>query len=204
MYFCKDGLGIRMEILVGSKETTFWLADVGPNDSGNYSCVFSKPKYSLGEVTSVGQKSVFVHVKDFEDARIFIRNSSVSEGDTVDIKCAALESTTETFLHMYLCRNRLGVKKKVFEGSSGAHFTLRHIRGEGSGNYSCVYSKKTHTTDSVRCGNENSATLQVTENSSSSNRLTNVLPMFIPIPIVLLCVLGGTVVLCRKSNKKGE
>ncbi|KAL2077408.1 hypothetical protein ACEWY4_026912 [Coilia grayii] len=197
MYLCKNGVGIKMEVLTGPKETVFKLVDVGKNDSGNYSCVYSIPRHSLDDVTGVGEKSIFIHVKDFGQANTFIRNSIVSEGGHVDMKCAAFETKTQKTLKMYLCKNGIGVSIQN-EVSSEAHFTLTQVRREDSGNYSCVYSIKKHPTDSVRCTNEHSVTLQVTENSST--KLTSL----IPIPVILLCGVGATVMLCRKSFRKCE
>lgn len=52
-----------MKIITSLKETAFSFPDVKKEDSGNYSCVYSKVKHAVQTVTAVGQKSIFIQVK---------------------------------------------------------------------------------------------------------------------------------------------
>ncbi|KAI4901528.1 hypothetical protein NFI96_009954 [Prochilodus magdalenae] len=46
MYLCKNGVGVKMELLEQKDEHTFIFKNVSEQDSGNYSCVYSLNKYT--------------------------------------------------------------------------------------------------------------------------------------------------------------
>ncbi|XP_036441330.1 uncharacterized protein LOC118818232 isoform X2 [Colossoma macropomum] len=62
MYLCKNGVGVRMELLVNEKEHGFILRNVSVLDSGNYSCVYSLNKYPLRNLRALEQNSIQVQV----------------------------------------------------------------------------------------------------------------------------------------------
>lgn len=62
MYLCKNGAGIKMDVLTDTQETIFVLENVDKDDSGSYSCVYSKHRHQPWKVTAVGN-SIFIHVK---------------------------------------------------------------------------------------------------------------------------------------------
>ncbi|XP_028821044.1 uncharacterized protein LOC114772174 [Denticeps clupeoides] len=64
MYLCKNGFGIRMEMLTNLMDTTFPIKNVKIGDTGNYTCVYSKTKHIAKNVTGTGLNSIFITVAD--------------------------------------------------------------------------------------------------------------------------------------------
>lgn len=62
MYLCKNGVGIGIS-MVSKEAVIFELPNVHKNDSGNYSCVYSKTKHSVNEVTTTVNNCVIIQVK---------------------------------------------------------------------------------------------------------------------------------------------
>lgn len=63
MYLCKNGIGVRMEKFSGSNGVDFKLSQVTQEDTGNYSCVYSEGRLVAHQITTIGQKHVFIQVK---------------------------------------------------------------------------------------------------------------------------------------------
>ncbi|KAL2077409.1 hypothetical protein ACEWY4_026913 [Coilia grayii] len=163
MYLCKNGIGIRMEKFSGSNDVEFKLLQVTREDSGNYSCVYSAGRHVAHEITAIGQKHVFLQVKEFLSAKMYVRNSIIFEGDSVSLVCTGIGTETHQTLHMYLCKNGIGVSTEVAQGKEGVQFTLKRITRKDSGNYSCVYSFKKYHLVNISSINENSILVQVEE-----------------------------------------
>ncbi|XP_019908005.2 uncharacterized protein LOC109616494 isoform X2 [Esox lucius] len=53
-YLCKDGVGIQMAPMKKGAESIFLLKEVKKQDSGKYSCVYSKCKHPVSQVKSTG------------------------------------------------------------------------------------------------------------------------------------------------------
>lgn len=96
-------------------------------------------------------------------ARIFVVNTNVVEGNNVDIICVVLEAKTHRNLHIYLCKNGIGVNMVVAQQEE-AHFRLTQVRKEDSGNYSCVYSINKYYINNVTSTNEKSSIIHITGN----------------------------------------
>lgn len=74
IYLSKDGIGIRMRTLADSEEFIFILFDVKQNDSGNYSCVYSKTKVKVSQIKATGITSVFIQIHS--QPKLGIHNST--------------------------------------------------------------------------------------------------------------------------------
>ncbi|KAL2077522.1 hypothetical protein ACEWY4_027026 [Coilia grayii] len=61
IYFCKDGIGVGMDILHGS-DAEFTLRRLTQQDSGNYSCVYSEIKTTPSNVSAVGDNSIYIQI----------------------------------------------------------------------------------------------------------------------------------------------
>lgn len=108
----------------------------------------------------------FIYVSDFGLAHTFVKNRRVYEGDNIDLRCAVFEVSRQKTLHLYLCKNGIGVFMEVTQRME-ADFTLRRVRSKESGNYSCVYSIYKYNIGSVRSINEDSIIVQVIANRSN-------------------------------------
>ncbi|KAI4888516.1 hypothetical protein NFI96_025440 [Prochilodus magdalenae] len=189
MYLCKDGGGVMMEPLVNKDEYTFTLTKVTVQDSGSYSCVYSINKFPTRNVTS-GQNSAYIHVTgiaktaeqnsdlvqlsdalpDFRPAKIF-GNPLVKVGENIELKCIIFDkSKPSDRLHMYLCKNGVGVRMGPLEQSDEHTFILRNISEQDSGNYSCVYSPKKYTSNDVRASGQKTIQVQVTDASENPQK----------------------------------
>ncbi|CAB1339519.1 unnamed protein product, partial [Coregonus sp. 'balchen'] len=63
VYLCKNGVGIRIATLEkGEDDTIFTMKDVTREDSGNYSCVYSRDKLVPSQLTSTGENLVVFKV----------------------------------------------------------------------------------------------------------------------------------------------
>ncbi|XP_041929835.1 uncharacterized protein LOC121694010 isoform X1 [Alosa sapidissima] len=163
IYLCKDGVATRIERITRSKSIVFKIPQVAIKDSGNYSCVYSTEKQLVQRVTAVGHNTVFIQVREFGLGNIYRRNAVIFESASVDLICFGVETKTDRSLHVYLCKNGIGVNMDVARSDGIAIFTLGQVRREDSGNYSCVYSIKKHHPGNVTSTNERSVIIQVTE-----------------------------------------
>lgn len=96
-------------------------------------------------------------------ARLFVRDSQVLEGSDVDLKCSLLGTKTLKLLNVYLYKNGIGIFMDVAERDE-VIFTLRQVRSEDSGNYSCVYSLKKYLPGNLTVTNVSSVVIQVLGN----------------------------------------
>ncbi|CAB1339520.1 unnamed protein product, partial [Coregonus sp. 'balchen'] len=63
VYICKNGVGMRMKVLEkGEYDTSFTMKDVTKEDSGNYSCVYTRDKLVPSHVFSSGKNLVAIQV----------------------------------------------------------------------------------------------------------------------------------------------
>nr|XP_014030874.1 unnamed protein product [Salmo salar] len=160
-YLCKNGVGMKMKVLEkGENDAIFTMKNVTREDSGNYSCVYTRDKPVPSHLKSTGENLLVFHVdggwKEIYPAKIF-GPSNVTEGEKVNFKC----STTgirgpEDKLHFYLCKNGVGMKMKVLEkGENDAIFTMKNVTREDSGNYSCVYTRDKPVPSHLKSTGEN-------------------------------------------------
>ncbi|KAI4876469.1 hypothetical protein NFI96_017396, partial [Prochilodus magdalenae] len=185
MYLCKDGRGVMMEPLVNKDEYTFTLRKVTVQDSGSYSCVYSINKYPTKNVTASGQNSVYIHVTgiaktneqnsecvqlsddppDFRPAEIF-GPPRVKVGGNIQLKCNSFDkSESSDNLHMYLCKNGVGVMMEPLGKKDDYTFILRNVSVQDSGNYSCVYSLTKYTLKNVSTSGHKTIQVQITDDS---------------------------------------
>ncbi|XP_062380243.1 uncharacterized protein LOC134068576 [Sardina pilchardus] len=196
MFLCKNGVRIKMETVIAKRECTFQLPNVTKEDSGNYTCVY---KQTSNTVTGVGKNSIFIQVKDFMMAQIFVNTPHVFEGDNVSVKCTNFKAKPQKGPHIYLCKNETGVQMNTaHEGDTS--FTPRHVRKEDSGYYSCVYSIKKHLLSKVTLTIfKNSVIIEVKEqgkntssnHTSSQNTPSQTRIIWVTIPVIFLCIVGA-------------
>ncbi|KAM9547534.1 uncharacterized protein ACWYII_037261 [Salvelinus alpinus] len=63
LYLCKNGVGLKMKVLEkGEDDTIFTMKDVTREDSGNYSCVYTRDKPVHSHLKSTGENLIVFHV----------------------------------------------------------------------------------------------------------------------------------------------
>ncbi|KAI4883586.1 hypothetical protein NFI96_033206 [Prochilodus magdalenae] len=98
MYLCKNGIGMKIELLQNKDHYVFTLRNVSPLDSGNYSCVYSLNKYPPKNMTADGQNSIQVQVTgDAPTGSVEIALASVAVILLAGLICVGI----------YLCRGRI-------------------------------------------------------------------------------------------------
>ncbi|KAL7878413.1 hypothetical protein AOLI_G00093870 [Acnodon oligacanthus] len=154
-----------MEPLVNKDEHTFILRNVSVLDSGNYSCVYSFNKYSIRNVRASDYNSVQVQVTDdapdFQPADIF-GNTTVKAGEDIQLKCSMFGKRKSGDIHIYLCKNGVGIMMEPLHNRYQYTFILRNASVLDSGNYSCVSSFCKHPPKDVAASEHNSIQVQVT------------------------------------------
>ncbi|CAB1339484.1 unnamed protein product, partial [Coregonus sp. 'balchen'] len=168
VYICKNGVGMKMKVLEkGEDDTIFTMKDVTKEDSGNYSCVYTRDKLIPSHVFSSGKNLVAIQsiliYADIYPARLFVPTFKVREGGHIDFKCStvSLEQHWDK-VNVYLYKNGVGMKMKVLEkGEDDTIFTMKDVTKEDSGNYSCVYTRDKLLPDQVKSTGENLVVIQV-------------------------------------------
>lgn len=88
-------------------------------------------------------------------ATIYQKNAIMLEDGIVDLICIGIDVKPLGALHMYLCKNGIGVSMKVAHYREHVQFRLTQVTREDSGNYSCIYSAKKLHPNNVSSANEN-------------------------------------------------
>ncbi|XP_031671891.1 uncharacterized protein LOC109872900 isoform X1 [Oncorhynchus kisutch] len=161
VYLCKNGVGIRIAKLEkGENDAIFTMKDVTREDSGNYSCVYTRDKPVPSHLQSTGENLIVFHVdgewKEIYPAKIF-GLSNVTEGVNVNFICSITGIRgPEDKLNVYLCKNGVGIRiAKLEKGKDDAIFTMKDVTREDSGNYSCVYTRDKPVPSHLKSTGEN-------------------------------------------------
>ncbi|XP_042176912.1 uncharacterized protein LOC112235739 isoform X2 [Oncorhynchus tshawytscha] len=179
VYLCINGVAVEQKRTI-QEDTSFTMKSVTGQQSGNYSCVFSKTQYPLSEMQGKGDNSLSIQVMDrILPADISLAGSrTVRKGDGVEFKCTISDPSFQTkntsdLVHAYLCKYGSVVQIQVFDvKSTEVTFTIKSFNKNDAGNYSCVIdlqSKTLKDKDRTLYGN-NAVFLQV--NVSWSHLIT--------------------------------
>ncbi|XP_076147762.1 uncharacterized protein LOC143132250 [Alosa pseudoharengus] len=146
MYLCKDGVGIRMQILMQENVPSFALDNFTSMDSGKYSCVHSTKKVPPKDVHSTGKNSVVIKLHDsgfhaIHPATISEENTVLTEGGILQLQCQITEREYHDHLVFHLSKNGVGIPVTPERNNNNSHavFMIRNITTKDSGNYSCVF-----------------------------------------------------------------
>ncbi|XP_014030879.2 uncharacterized protein isoform X2 [Salmo salar] len=197
VYLCINGVAVEQKKTM-QEDTFFTMKSVTGQQTGNYSCVFSKTPYPLSEVQGKGDNYLFIQVMDrILPADISLAGSrTVRKGDGVEFKCTISDPSFQTqntsdLVHAYLCKYGSVVQMQVFDvKSTEATFTIKSFNENDAGNYSCVLdlqSKTLKDKDRTFYGN-NAVFLQV--NVSWSHFITPV--VFCVCFLLILSLIVGT------------
>ncbi|XP_029623152.1 uncharacterized protein LOC115203020 isoform X2 [Salmo trutta] len=197
VYLCINGVAVDQKKTI-QEDTFFAKKSVTGQQTGNYSCVFSKTLYPYSEVQGKGDNYIFIQVMDrILPADISLAGSrTVRKGEGVEFKCTISDPSFQTkktsdLVHSYLCKYGSVVQIQVFDVKSmEATFTIERFLKSDTGNYSCVldlHSKTLTDKDRTLYGN-NAVFLQVDE--SWSHLITPV--VFCVCFLLILSLIVGT------------
>ncbi|KAL6478706.1 hypothetical protein MHYP_G00121390 [Metynnis hypsauchen] len=97
----------------------------------------------------------------FWGAQIF-GTSTVAAGNDLQLKCSNFEKKESSDqIHMYLCKDGVGVMMEPLGKKDDHVFTLRNFSVLDSANYSCVYSLNKYPPKEVNASGKNSVYVQV-------------------------------------------
>ncbi|XP_053533838.1 immunoglobulin superfamily member 1 [Ictalurus punctatus] len=89
--------------------------------------------------------------------------STAKVGENLELKCLISNiQSSNTEIHMYLCKNGVGERLEIFGNKTEHTFTLRNISLRDSGTYSCVYSFTRYLPKNVTGSGMNSILVRVT------------------------------------------
>ncbi|XP_055777156.1 uncharacterized protein LOC129854297 isoform X2 [Salvelinus fontinalis] len=152
VYLCINGVAVEQKKTI-QEDTYFTMKSVTGQQTGNYSCVFSKTQFPVSEVQGKGDNSLSIQVMDrILPADISLAGSrTVRKGDGVEFKCTLSDPSFQTkntsdLVHAYLCKYGSVVQIQVFDVKrTEVTFTIKSFNKNDAGNYSCVIDLQSKT-----------------------------------------------------------
>ncbi|XP_065121206.2 uncharacterized protein [Paramisgurnus dabryanus] len=147
LYLCQNGKAIDMKKQCNHEDTVFRIQHIEKNKTGNYSCVFSEDCLKTTEVMEYGDNHIFINVTDSKTlipAEIHLLESQVPEGSDAEFTCTPSKSLhrtqTRQLILAILIKNGTNVSVvNIFDPKETmATFTLKKVRKDDTGTYSCV------------------------------------------------------------------
>ncbi|XP_065121213.2 uncharacterized protein [Paramisgurnus dabryanus] len=150
LYLCQNGKAIEMKSQCNYEDTVFRIEHIEKNKTGNYSCVFSEDRLKTTEVMGYGENHIFINVTDSKrlqtliPADIRLHESEVQEGSDAEFTCTPSKPLNRTQTRQLILAILIKIGTNGFVVSfldpneTMATFTLRKIRKDDAGTYSCV------------------------------------------------------------------
>ncbi|XP_062380238.1 T-cell-interacting, activating receptor on myeloid cells protein 1-like [Sardina pilchardus] len=141
MYLCKDGVGIRMQMLIEENFTSFAVNNFTSMDSGEYTCVYSTTKMQPKDMNTTGKELVVIKLHEVPPATISGENTELTVGDILQLQCQITEREYREHLVFHLYKNGVGIPETPERNSNNTHavFMIRNITTRDSGIYSCLF-----------------------------------------------------------------
>ncbi|XP_065121148.1 uncharacterized protein [Paramisgurnus dabryanus] len=149
LYLCQNGKAIDMKKQCNLEDTVFRIQHIEKKKTGNYSCVFSEDHLKTTEVMGYGENNIFINVTDFKTAEIRLLESEVQEGSDAEFTCTPSKFLNRTQTRQLILAILIKNGTNVFVVSildpkeTMATFTLRKVRKDDAGTYSCVVMMNT-------------------------------------------------------------
>ncbi|XP_026087111.1 uncharacterized protein LOC113061853 [Carassius auratus] len=171
-YLCKNGKAILMKKGTTRQDTTFKIERIEMNASGNYSCVFSEEQLEITKVSGYGQNYIFINViESFIYAQIHLLKPEVPVGSDAEFNCSTSKplnkNQSKNMILAYLIKNGTPVEVNIWDTEKMmTTFTLRDVRIEDAGTYSCVILLNILPYHGMRLHQNITVNLEITVNSS--------------------------------------
>nr|XP_055030710.1 uncharacterized protein LOC129419575 [Misgurnus anguillicaudatus] len=146
LYLSQNGKAIEMKRQRNQEDIVFKIQNIEKN-TGNYSCVFSEDRLKTTEVMGYGENHVFINLtnsKTLIPAEIHLLESEVPEGSDAEFTCTPSKSLNRTqtrqLILAILIKNGTNVSVvNIFDPKEEmATFTLKKVKKDDAGTYSCV------------------------------------------------------------------
>ncbi|XP_045564866.1 uncharacterized protein isoform X2 [Salmo salar] len=140
-------------------------------------------------------------------AMLFGSKSQVRKGDTIVLKCkiSGIKRSWDK-VHVYICKNGVGMKMKVLEkGAGDTIFTMKDVTRNDSGTYSCVYTRDKLAPSQVFSTGKDLVAIQVNEEAAHDVILVNVIRLISSaVVVILLLTVVAVSSCCSKTEKRAK
>ncbi|XP_048025168.1 uncharacterized protein LOC125254555 [Megalobrama amblycephala] len=164
------------------RDITFKKARIEMDNSGNYSCVFSEEELEISKVVGYGHNYIFINViESLMNSQIHLLKSEVAVGSDAEFNCTTSSPTnlSNNMILAFLIKNEKPIKVNIWDTEEMmTAFTLREVRMEDAGTYSCAILLNILPYHGMRLDRNNKVNLQIVVASYSS---------FDKIIIVIMC-----------------
>lgn len=212
VYLCKNGVGIE-RMATESYDSIFPMTCATKEDTGNYSCLFSRTKHHPSEIVGEDESHISIKVTDrVYPAVISADKPNVRPGSDVNLRCTSADAPDTAILLAYLCRNQTIIGVEMWNcQKKQATFQLKTVRVDNTGSYSCVVAEQLlDATELDKCGGD-SVFLQVFGQpsgllpSSSSGAVMAplyLLPSVFLLVLLLLLLWRNGVCICKRAHNE--
>ncbi|XP_051726574.1 uncharacterized protein LOC127499904 isoform X2 [Ctenopharyngodon idella] len=205
LYLTKDGKAIDMKNGPAQRDITFKKERIEMDDSGNYSCVFSEEQLEIIKVTGYGHNIIFINViESFINSQIHLLKSEVAVGSDAGFNCKISspinKNLSNNMILAFLIKNEKPIKVNIWDTEEMmTTFTLREVRMEDAGTYSCAILLNTLPYQGMRLDQNNTVNLQIVVASYSSFDKTIIVIMCSTIVLLLSLFLGIWAVIRKRG-----
>ncbi|XP_057204267.1 uncharacterized protein LOC130562943 isoform X2 [Triplophysa rosa] len=194
LYLCHNGKAIEIK-KSNQADVAFIINSIEKDNSGNYSCVFSEERLLTTQVTGYGENHVFIQVTEsLIPAEIRLLKADVSEGSDAEFNCSTSNPLNTTqprkMILAFLLKNGRTIQVNTWDTTETmTTFTLRKVRLEDAGTYSCVVMLNILPHPDKRLCGKNEVNLQIKQHSASvSNSNSGEVRLAIMCFIILLVI----------------
>ncbi|XP_073786150.1 uncharacterized protein isoform X3 [Danio rerio] len=189
IYLCTDGIAVDVQY---GQDVFFKIERVEINQSGNYSCVFSEEKLKITKVMGYGQNNIFINVTEsLINTYIHVEKSEVLQGSDAEFICSTSSPLNKTqsknIILAYLIKNEKPVKVNIWNTEEmKTTFTLRDVRMEDAGMYSCAVLLNMLPHHERRFKQNNKVNFQI---AAESDRSTSTVIIILTYGMIMLIIL---------------
>ncbi|XDV29498.1 hypothetical protein PO909_032617 [Leuciscus waleckii] len=205
VYLCKDGKAIDMKKEPTRPDITFKIERIKMDHSGNYSCMFSEEQLEMTEVMGYGYTIIFINViESLFNSQIHLLKSEVAVGSDAEFNCTTYnpinKNLSNNMILAFLMKNEKPIQVNIWDTKETmTTFTLREVRMEDAGTYSCAILLNILPYHGMRLDRNNKVNLQIVA-SSSYGKIIIVIIMCSTIVLFLSLFLGIWAVIRKRGT----